>query len=134
MLHTHTHTDESGRNPYRFWVCELAPFFLVSFFLYNMAIVDKPWARLALNIVGFISNCYGFSVVGVFPPEIGFGGIFQVSTMKPNGNKDDLFIALTWIQFLTMIGLSVATLAFALKILRFAVPGALEGNYACMQQ
>ncbi|KAI7880392.1 hypothetical protein K492DRAFT_207581 [Lichtheimia hyalospora FSU 10163] len=73
-----------------------------------MALVDKPWARLALNIIGFVSNCYGFSVVGIFPPSIGFGGIFQ---------------------FLTMIGLSVATLAFALKILRFAVPGALEGPY-----
>ncbi|KAI9270646.1 FAR-17a/AIG1-like protein [Phascolomyces articulosus] len=69
----------------------------------------KEWTRLLLNVVGLLSNGYGFSfVVGAFPSDIGFGGIFQ---------------------FLTIIGLTLATITFALKVLRFTVPGALEGVY-----
>ncbi|KAI9313411.1 FAR-17a/AIG1-like protein-domain-containing protein [Dichotomocladium elegans] len=74
-----------------------------------MTTSSKRYARLVLNTLGLASNCYGFSMInGIFPPYIGFGGIFQ---------------------FLTMIGLALATFAFALKIIRFFVPGALGGLY-----
>ncbi|KAI9494817.1 FAR-17a/AIG1-like protein [Zychaea mexicana] len=42
----------------------------------------KELARLLLNVVGLLSNAYGFSfVVGAFPSDIGFGGIFQFLTI-----------------------------------------------------
>ncbi|KAI7850985.1 FAR-17a/AIG1-like protein [Circinella umbellata] len=69
----------------------------------------KEWTRLLLNIVGLLSNAYGFSsLTGIFPPDIGFGGLFQ---------------------FLTIIGLTLATITFALKIIRFVIPNALEDIY-----
>ncbi|KAL1928177.1 hypothetical protein VTP01DRAFT_3093 [Rhizomucor pusillus] len=67
----------------------------------------KEWLRFGLNTIGLASNIYGFSfVINALPPAPGFGGIFQ---------------------FLTMIGLTMATLSFALKVLRSLVPGFLTG-------
>ncbi|KAI8142188.1 FAR-17a/AIG1-like protein [Fennellomyces sp. T-0311] len=69
----------------------------------------KDYARLLLNIIGLASNGYGFSfVLTAFPAEIGYGGIFQ---------------------FLTIIGLTLATVTFALKVIRFLIPGALGAVY-----
>ncbi|ORZ03169.1 FAR-17a/AIG1-like protein [Syncephalastrum racemosum] len=65
------------------------------------------WGSLLLNLLGFVSNSialYAANFVYENPYAVGFGGHFQ---------------------YLTIIGLTTATLAFGLKLCRFALPGAL---------
>ncbi|KAG0179341.1 hypothetical protein DFQ29_002231 [Apophysomyces sp. BC1021] len=64
-----------------------------------------------LNTIGFVSNLYGLYCVNFVydnPYAVGFGGHFQ---------------------YLTIMGLTTATLAFTLKLLRFLVPGILPVTY-----
>ncbi|KAL1934824.1 hypothetical protein VTP01DRAFT_7006 [Rhizomucor pusillus] len=71
----------------------------------------SSYASFSISTIGFISNLLAlYSVHYVYenPYAVGFGGHFQ---------------------YLTILGLSTATLAFAVKMYRFFVPGGLQGFY-----
>ncbi|ORZ01532.1 FAR-17a/AIG1-like protein [Syncephalastrum racemosum] len=69
----------------------------------------NTYGRLVVNIIGLLSNLYGFSfMLNLSSDVLGYGGMFQ---------------------FLTIIGLTLATIAFAIKIIRFIIPGSLGALY-----
>ncbi|KAI8393881.1 FAR-17a/AIG1-like protein [Radiomyces spectabilis] len=75
--------------------------------------MTKPaqYASLSINLVGLLSNLYGLYCVNFVydnPYAVGFGGHFQ---------------------YLTILGLTTATFAFALNVLRFMVPGSMPTAY-----
>ncbi|KAI9010432.1 FAR-17a/AIG1-like protein [Phycomyces nitens] len=76
-----------------------------------MSDTHQVWTSLVLNSLGLLSNIYGLYAINylyVNPYAVAFGG---------------------HLQYLTIIGLLAATLAFALRLIQFAFPGSLKKTY-----